>query len=93
MGPLIAVIVAELSVHTIRYTTFRTVVFPGKHGYSVNIPSYLASVLPISLTNLTCVLVLRNHLDRTALTLVTASLSMLVGFIWSRFVFSRKWWS
>ena len=82
-GPFLAVILAELSVHTIRFFVFRTLVFPTQKGYRVSLPRYLISALPLTLTGLISVAIFKNILDRTALTLVSSLLSLAVGFLWS----------
>ena len=89
MGPFIAAGLAEVAVHSVRFVTFRIFVFPADMGYRVSFPRYLISALPITLAGLTSVAVFRNVLDRTALTLVSALISVVVGFLWSRFIYTR----
>jgi putative flippase GtrA len=89
LGPFVAVAVAELSVHALRFATFRMVVFPAEKGYRVSLPRYVVSALPVSLTGLIVVALFRNRLDRTALTLTGALIALVVGFVWSRYVYSR----
>ncbi len=88
MGPFRAAALAEVLVHTVRFLTFRTLVFPADRGYQVSVPRYLVSALPLTLAGLTSVAMLRNVLDRTSLTIAAALISMVVGFIWSRFIYS-----
>jgi len=80
LGPFVAVAVAELSVHALRFATFRKLVFPAHRGYRVSLPRYVVSALPVSLTGFTVVVLFRNRLDRTAL---------VVGFVWSPYVYSQ----
>jgi len=89
MGPLVAIAVAELSVHAIRFAIFQKLVFPAHKGYRVSIARYVVSALPITCAGFASVALLRNHLDRTSLTLVGLLISLLVGFVWSRFVYSQ----
>jgi len=89
LGPLVAIAVAELSVHAIRFATFRKLVFPAHKGYRVSLARYVVSALPITCTGFASVGLLRNHLDRTSLTLVGVLISLLMGFVWSRFVYSQ----
>lgn len=89
LGPFVAVAVSELLVHTVRFASFRTVVFPAHRGYRVSLPRYVLSALPVSLAGLLTVAMLRNRLDRTALTLTTAAIAVIIGFIWSRYVYTR----
>lgn len=89
LGPFVAVAVSEVLVHAVRFTTFRAVVFPANRGYRVSLPRYVLSALPVSVTGLLSVALLRNQLDRTALTLATAAIAVVVGFIWSRYVYTR----
>jgi putative flippase GtrA len=89
LGPFVAVGVAELSVHAVRFTTFRMLVFPANRGYRVSLPRYVLSALPVSLTGLIVVAVFRNRFDRTTLTLTAALIAVVVGFVWSRYVYSQ----
>jgi len=89
LGPLVAIAVAELSVHAIRFATFRKLVFPAHKGYRVSLARYVVSALPITCAGFASVALLRNHLDRTSLTLVGVLISLLMGFVWSRFVYSQ----
>lgn len=90
LGAFIALAIAETCVHALRFFTFRSVVFPANHGYRVTAWRYLISALPVSLTSLVCVAALRTVLDRTALTVVTALISIVVGFTWSRYVYTHR---
>ena len=90
LGPFLAVALTELTVHTIRFLTFRAVVFPARKGYDVSLANYVLSALPVSLTGFISVAVLRNRLDRTSLTLAGASIAIAVGFLWSHYIFARK---
>ena len=89
LGPFVAVAVAELSVHAVRFTTFRTLVFPAHKGYRVSLLRYVLSALPVSLTGVIVVAVFRNRLDRSSMTLTGALIAMVVGFVWSRYVYTR----
>lgn len=89
LGPFVAVAVAELSVHALRFATFRTVVFPAHRGYRVSVPRYVVSALPVSLAGVITVALFRHRLDRTTLTLTGASIALVVGFLWSRYVYSK----
>jgi putative flippase GtrA len=89
LGPFVAVAVAELTAHALRFLTFRTLVFPAHRGYRVSLPRYVISALPVSITGVLTVALLRNRLDRTALTLTGALIAVVVGFVWSRYVYSR----
>ena len=88
LGPFVAVAVAELSVHALRFATFRTLVFPAHRGYRVSLLRYVVSALPVSVTGVIVVALLRNRFDRTALTLTGAVIALGVGFLWSRYVYS-----
>jgi putative flippase GtrA len=89
LGQFVAVAVAELIAHALRFITFRRFVFPAKNGYRVSLARYVASALPVSLAGVLAVAFLRNRLDRTMLTFSVAAISMGVGFLWSRFVYSQ----
>jgi putative flippase GtrA len=88
MGPFRAVALAEITVHTARFVTFRIVVFPARKGYRVNLRRYVLSALPVSLTGLASVALLRNYLDRTTITLIGTLIAVIVGFLWSHFVYA-----
>lgn len=88
LGPFRAVALAEMATHTVRFLTFRILVFPAHKGYRVSLRRYVLSALPVSLTGLASVALLQNHLDRTTLTLTGALIAVLVGFLWSRYVFA-----
>jgi putative flippase GtrA len=89
LGPLLALVLAELAVHTVRYHTFRTVVFPVDRGYRVSLRRYVVAALPVSLAGFVSVAVFRDRLDRNTLTLTTACIAVVVGFAWSRFAYAR----
>ena len=89
MGPFLAATLAEVAIHSVRFFTFRSFVFPAAMGYHVSIPRYLVSALPLTLTGFVSVALFRTVLDRTALTLVSAFISVVVSFLWSRFVYSQ----
>jgi hypothetical protein len=90
LGAFVALAIAEACVHTLRFFAFRSVVFPANNGYRVTAWRYLLSALPVSLAGFMCVAALRTVLDRTALTAVTTLISIIVGFTWSRFVYTRR---
>lgn len=58
-------------------------------GYQVSIPRYLVSALPLTMTGFVSVALFKTILDRTALTLVSAFISVVVGFLWSRFIYRQ----
>lgn len=89
LGPFLAVAIAELGVHSLRFLAFRTLVFPAHKGYKVNLPRYGVSALPVTLTGFLAVALLRHRLGRTELTLVGALISLVVGFVWSRYIYAR----
>ena len=90
LGPFSAIILAEGTIHAIRFNIFRHIVFPESQGYRVNFQRYLASSLPISLAGFISVALLRHHLGRTTLTLATTTISIAIGFAWSRYVYTKK---
>ncbi len=89
LGPFVAVAVAELVVHALRFGIFRKLVFPAQLGYRVSLPRYVLSALPVSLAGVVTVAMFRNRLDRTTLTLTGAIIALVVGFVWSRYVYSQ----
>lgn len=89
LGSLVAVIFAELSAHSLRYLIFRSIVFPVKKGYRVNLSRYLASALPVTIVCVVAVGLLSNTLNRTELTLTGSILSLLLGFFWSRYIYTK----
>ena len=90
LGPLLAVAMAESAVHTIRFLAYQKVVFPAHKGYRVSPRRYILSALPVSLTGVISVALLRNRLDRTTLTLTSTVIAVVAGFLWSRFVYSMR---
>jgi putative flippase GtrA len=92
LGPFVAVGVAELTVHVIRFATFRAVVFPAHKGYRVSLPRYVLSALPVSLAGVVVVALLRDRLGRTQLTLTATLIALAVGFLWSRYIYARPVW-
>lgn len=89
LGPFVAVGIAELITHSIRFTTFKYIVFPAERGYRVSLKRYVLSALPVSLAGVVTVALLRGRLGRTELTLVGTLIGVVVGFLWSRYVYSR----
>jgi putative flippase GtrA len=90
LGPFLAVAVAEVTVHFLRFLTFRALVFPKNKGYKVNLPRYIISALPVTIACFASVALLRDRLDRTALTVFTALIALAVGFLWSRSVYAWR---
>jgi len=45
--------------------------------------------LPVSLAGVVTVALFRHRLDRTTLTLTGALIALVVGFVWSRYVYSQ----
>lgn len=43
----------------------------------------------MSLTGVILVVLFRNRLDRTTVTLTIALIALVVGFVWSRYVYSQ----
>jgi phosphate starvation-inducible membrane PsiE len=80
IGAIAAWAIAECSCHTLRYLSFRHLVFPAEHGYRVTIVRYLVSVAPTSLIGLLLVALLKGHMDRTMLTLTIAAIVIAMGF-------------
>jgi hypothetical protein len=89
LGPFVAVAVAELSVHALRFFIFRALVYPEQKGYRVNLPRYVLAALPVTLAGVVSVALFRNRLNRTELAFTGALISLVVGFLWSRYVYSR----
>jgi putative flippase GtrA len=88
LGAFLAVGISELLAHSLRFVSFRWFVFPASKGYKVTAKRYLLSAVPVSLANLLTVTFLRNQLDRTTLTFSVVLISLSVGFVWSRFVYT-----
>jgi putative flippase GtrA len=86
-GPFLALAIAEVCCHVLRYLSFRHLVFPSGHGFRVSVPRYIVAVIPTTLTGVVVVATFRNVLGRTTLTLIGALLSVSVGFLWSRYVY------
>jgi len=89
LGPMIGIGIAELSVHSLRFLTFRRVIFPADKGYQVSLPRYIISAMPVTLACVGMVAVLKNRMGRIELTLAGAIFSLLVGFTWSRFIYTK----
>ena len=88
-GPFLALAIAEASCHVLRYLSFRHLVFPRSHGFHVSVPRYIVAAIPTTLTGIVVVVIFRNLLGRTTLTLLVALFSVSVGFLWSRFVYKQ----
>ena len=89
LGPFVAFAMAELLTHAVRFITFQRFVFPAKKNYQVNLRRYVVSALPTSILGLLIVILLRNVLDRTMLTLSGTVIAVGVGFVWSRFIYKQ----
>lgn len=88
LGPLVAATINECVIHIVRYSLFRLLVFPAHKGYIVSPARYLISVLPVSISGFIIVAVFRYGLSRTMLTLTLALMSIVIGFIWSRYIYT-----
>lgn len=87
LGPIRAWLLAEVGCHLLRYASFRWLVFPQHHGFTVSIARYLIAWAPTALVGLLTVALLRGRLDRTQLTLVGAVISFLVGFVLNTLIY------
>ena len=88
-GPFLALAIAEASSHSLRYLSFRHLVFPQSHGFRVSVPRYIVSAIPTTLSGIVVVAMFKNVVGHTTLTLIGALLSVSVGFLWSRFVYKQ----
>jgi putative flippase GtrA len=89
LGAFQAVAIAEVCTHSVRFLMFRILVFPVHKGYQVSLLRYVVAALPVSLAGVIAVAALRDRLARTELTLISTLIALAVGFIWSRFVYSK----
>lgn len=89
LGPFMAVAVAELIVHMIRFATFRSLVFPARKGYRVSLLRYVISALPVSLTGVLVVALFQDQFDRTTLSITLALNAVVIGFLWSRYLYNK----
>ncbi len=89
LGPFLALAIAEVSCHILRYLSFRHLVFPRGHGFHVSVPRYIVAAIPTTLTSIVVVALFRNVVGRTTLTLIGTLLSVSIGFLWSRFVYKQ----
>jgi hypothetical protein len=89
VGPLLALGIAEVSCHVLRYLSFRHFDFPIVHGFHVSLPRYIAAI-PTTLANVLLVVIFRNLVGRTSLTILIALFSVSVGSLWSRFVYKQR---
>ena len=89
LGPLTAWLLAEAGCHLLRFISFRLVVFPGDRGFLVSPRRYLIAMCPLTLIGLLTVALLRDHLDRTQLTLFGAAISLSLGYLINRLIYSR----
>ena len=90
LGPLYAVIIADVLVHAIRFLSFKKFVFKKAEGYTVSVINYVISAMPITFLSLIIVSLLKGRLDRTMLTIVSTFIIIVISFSWSRFVYSRN---
>ncbi len=81
LGPLSAWALAESGCHLLRYVSFRWLVFPEHRGYKVSARRYLLAWAPTALIGFLTVVLLRERLDRTQLTLAGAVITFAVGFL------------
>ena len=89
VGPVYAALVTEAAVHCYRFMVFRFLVFPARKGFTVSWHRYIVASLPSSASAMLVVYVLRDTVGRDALTLITTTIAITVGFCWSRFVFTK----
>jgi len=89
LGPLVALAVAELNVHSLRFLIFRIFVFPAMKGYQVSLKRYVISALPVTLGCAAMVMLLSPWLERTRLTMAGAMFSLIIGFVCSRLIYIK----
>ena len=89
-GAYLAIASTEMVVHSMRYFTFRLLIFPQERGYRVSPVRYIVSAAPVTLSSFICVALLKDSLNRIALTLCAALVSLVIGFLWSHYIYTRK---
>jgi hypothetical protein len=87
LGAIQAVVISEGTLHTIRFMTFRRFIFPAHKGYNVTKTRYVMACMPITAMSITLVALLSHRLDRATLTLTTSTITIIAGFLWSRYVY------
>lgn len=88
LGPFLSILITEATVHTVRYLTFRYLVFTSYRGFVVNPFRYIIVVIPASLVAFISVILFSPLLGRAASTVFVVSISFVVGFFWGKRVFT-----
>ena len=89
-GPLAAALLTEISCHTIRYLSFKYLIYPAKQGFNVTVLRYIGSVIPVSLLGLVIVSILASRLNRLQLTYALLAISIALSIVINSFVYSSR---
>jgi len=90
LGPFLSVLATDSILHTLRFCSFKKIVFRDKSRYNVTFRGYLFSILPEIIIRLFLVDLLYNYLERGILTIVMAIISISLGYIISQTVFKAR---
>jgi hypothetical protein len=81
MAPVLASILCEISMHTVRCLVYNRIVFTSLGG---GVRTYLSAAIPTSLLNIGLVYCLQSHLPSWQIGLLIGLQSSTIGYLWSR---------
>ena len=90
VGATKAIVIAELVIHSIRYTVFKLYVFRGRDGYEVTLIKYILSTIPVVLVTVLTVVIFQRWVGREYLTILTTIMSAALGFLVSKGIYKRS---
>lgn len=89
LGAVASLLLSETLCHLLRFLSFRFLVFPREHGYTVSATRYLISIMPATMASLLIVLAFKSIANRTQLVLITALTSLAIGLVSSHMLYKR----
>ena len=89
LGAVRSVVTTELIIHLVRFNAFKYYVYPKTKGYRSSVRKYLLSIAPTTVSALIMANILENIASKEITTVLISTVSMTVGFGWSRYVYKN----
>ena len=90
LGPIKSIVLTDLILHTLRFNSFKYIVFKRNKGYKVTLNSYLKTLFPITIFRLTLSFISYDYLEREIFIFLITSITILLGFVFSQINFKVK---
>ena len=90
IGTILAVSIADIAVHSLRFTLFKYYVYRSDPHYAINKRRYICAILPVSALTMGVAKISAAYFDRTAVTILSTLTAILAGYVWNTVVFRSR---